>query len=479
MIKVLKSIKIGGNMELNIIINRIIIKISSIVMAFLGLFITGCTKVDKKPNIVFILVDDLGWSQLSSYGSVYYESPNIDRLAQEGIRFTNAYAGAAVCSPTRASIMTGKYPARLHLTDYIPGDNFPGSGIEPDWNKFLPLDEITIGEIAKENGYRTAFFGKWHLSPEKKPPKSLPYNPDKQGFDETFITYKPAHDLAREWQTAEVDPHNVDTLTKRAIDFIERNQSHLFFLFVSYNSVHAPLLEKDSSIKKYKDKDGSNKPENNPVIAAMIERVDRGVGKIIDKIDEMGLRDNTFIIFFSDNGGTPKQTPLRMDKAWLYEGGIRVPFVIRWPKIIEEGRVSDEIVSSVDFFPTFLDIFGDSKTYIKNVDGISLLPVLKNNGGLNREAIFWHYPHYLRGHHRMKPAGAVRKGDYKLIEWYEGIVLNSVKHLELYNLNKDIGEQNDLSEVMPEKTQELLRILEDWRVSVNAQMPNLEKLKKK
>ncbi len=204
-----------------------------------------------KPNIIFILADDLGCAQIGCYGTDYYKTPNIDKLATNGKRFTNAYAAAAICSPTRASIMTGKYPARLHLTDFIPGrtkNNLPLS--QPDWQKYLPLEELTLGEALKETGYKTALIGKWHLSSTKKPPESLLYNPDKQGFDETFITYKPSSKLYKPWQTPENDAHNVDTITDRSLEFIEENADNPFLLIISHNSIHDPLMEKAKSINK-------------------------------------------------------------------------------------------------------------------------------------------------------------------------------------------------------------------------------------
>jgi len=231
----------------------------------------------------------MGSSQLGCYGSSYYQTPHIDRLSQEGMRFTSAYAAAAVCSPTGASMMTGKYPARLQLTDYIAGnsrDDYPLS--QPDWQKFLPLEEQTFAELLQENGYSTALFGKWHLSEKKTPPGSLPYNPDKQGFDETFVTYKPSRSMMQPWQGAEDDAHNVDTITGLALDFMERNRSNPFFLFVSQNTIHDPLKERAETIQKYAGQAAFNEPENNPVIAAMIERLDQSCGRIFAKVEELG-----------------------------------------------------------------------------------------------------------------------------------------------------------------------------------------------
>ncbi len=390
------------------------------------------------------------------------------------MRFTNAYAACAVCSPTRASIMTGKYPARLHLTDFIAGNNrddFPLS--QPDWQKYLPLEERTVAEYLKEQGYNTALFGKWHLSRVKTPPESLPFNPDKQGFDESFVTYKPSGGMSRPWQDAEIDAHNVDTITSLALDFIERNRSNPFFLFVSHNTIHDPLKEKAVAIEKYEKKTETEKPENHPVIAAMIERLDRSCGEIFNKIDETGLADNTIVIFFSDNGGRDKyalQTPLRAGKGWLYEGGIREPLIVKWKEVVEQGSLSNSMVSSIDFLPTFLEMAG-SGILPEGVDGKSFVPVLGNPGFEVHEKLFWHYPHY-HGGSGMVPGGAIRSGKWKLIEWYEKSLLEGNESaFELFDLENDIGETIDLSDSLKAVTTKLSDELQKWREESGAQMP--------
>lgn len=446
----------------------------------LFLFLQSCqteqAPVTNQPNIVFILADDLGWSQIGCYGSDYYKTPNIDQIAQEGMKFTQAYAAAAVCSPTRASIMTGKYPARLHLTDFIAGNNKTDYPLlQPDWQKFLPLDEVTFAELLQEKGYKMAHFGKWHLSPDKTPPESLPYNPDKQGFDQDFVTYKPSGNLAQIWQQAENDAHNVDTLTQLSLEFIDQHQDQQFFLFVSHNTIHDPLKEKEKLVTKYDTLPASDKGQNHPVIAAMIERLDQSVGKIMQKLEEYGLSQNTILIFFSDNGGKhayAAQTPLKMGKGWLYEGGIRVPLVIRWPAGIEPGTVRDDLVSSIDLFPTFLGLSGLSVPDSLQVDGKNLVPVLQGNSINSERLLFWHYPHYHRGS-GMVPAGAVRQGDYKLIEWYEPLLMDQPGKLELYDLSRDPGETNDLKAQLPEVARSLQQKLHLWREETGAQMPAL------
>jgi uncharacterized sulfatase len=441
-----------------------------------------------KPNILFVLADDFGWSQLGCYGSSFYQTANIDRLATEGMRFTDVYAACPVCSPTRASIMTGKYPARLHLTDFIAGGSYPHERLkQPKWQKYLPLEELTIAEVLKAGSYKTASFGKWHLSIAKQPPQSKPYNPDKQGFDESIITYKP-----RGNQDPEKDAHNVEAITEKSLQFLEKNKDRPFFLYVTHNTIHSPVLGKKKLVDKYKNKAGADLPQNNPTIAAMIEKLDDSVGTMLQKLDELKIADKTIVIFFSDNGGlerVAKQTPLRSGKANLYEGGIRVPLIVRWPGVTKAGSVCGEPVISVDFFPTFLEILGlenkakksidpvrnlrtpnkQEKGNISNgVDGVSLVPLLAKTGLLNRESIYWHYPHYHSS--SIGPGGAVRCGDYKLIEWFDESICGPGNRFELYNLKDDIGEQKNLAKEMPEKVKEIKKMLANWRNKVNAQI---------
>jgi len=437
------------------------------------------SSIEQKPNIVLILADDLGWNQIGCYGSDYYKTPNIDKLAKEGMRFTDAYAAAPVCSPTRASIMTGKYPARLHLTDYIRGTRQPENSplLLPQWTPYLKLEEITIAEALKEEGYATASFGKWHLSKEKLPPKSESHNPDKQGFDESFVTYKPAKSLAREWQTPENDGHNVQIITEKSLDFIERHKDESFFLYVTHNTIHRPLMEKESVINKYKSNKNSDLPENNATIAAMIETLDISVGKILEKLEELNLKRKTLVIFFSDNGGLANladQTPLRAGKGAIYEGGIREPLIARWPGKIPAGSTDETPVSSVDLFPTLLNSAGSNKDY-QNIDGMSLIPLLTKSGKLDRDAIFFHYPH----HHKngVGPSGAIRMGDYKLIEWFEKSINgpDTEGALELFNLRDDMSEKNNLVIERKDLTKKLYNKLKTWRQEVGAQDMLLKK----
>jgi arylsulfatase A len=419
-----------------------------------------------RPNVVFILADDLGRGQVGCYGNPFYETPNIDRLAREGVRFTDAYAACPVCSPTRASIMTGKYPARLHITDFIAGGDFPHERLrQPQWQKFLPLEEFTIAELFKTRGYVTASFGKWHLSTAKLPPASAPYDPDKQGFDETFICEKPSPK-----QDPESDAHHVEAITEKSLAFLEKHKDEPFFLLMAHCSIHAPIMSKARLVEKYKAKPGADRPQNNPVIAAMMEEMDGSVGAVLSKLEEVKLTNNTMVIFFSDNGGLEAdagQTPLRSGKANLYEGGIRVPMVIRWPGMVTPASTCSEPVISTDFFPTFRDLLQVKETGDGPVDGVSLLPLLKRAGPLNRPAIYWHYPHYHGS--SVGPCGAVRAGDYKLIEWLDESVHADRHRLELYNLKDDPSEQNNLAAKMPAKAEQMRRMLELWRYDVGAQ----------
>jgi len=432
----------------------------------------------EKPNFLFILVDDMGWSQLGCYGSDFYRTPNIDALAAEGMRFTDAYAAAPVCSPTRASIMTGKYPARLHLTDFIAGNSFPyAKYTQPRWQKFLPLREVTIGEALGQQGYVTASLGKWHLSQAKRPPESLPYNPDRQGFDRTLITYKPD---SRD--NPEEDPHNVGQITDRALEFIEDHTEEPFFLLVSHNSIHSPLLGRRELVGRYRKKPGVDDEANNPVLAAMIEDLDSSVGRLLDKLDESGLAEDTVVIFFSDNGGLKRaasQYPLRSGKANLYEGGIRVPLIVRWPGKVRRSGICAEPVISTDFFPTILDIAGLRMAENPELDGVSLVDLLTERGKPRREALYWHYPHYHTS--SIGPCGAVRRGRYKLIEWYDLTRSPSGKRYELYDLADDIGESKDISAAQPGRAERLADLLARWRENVSAQMlepnPNYDQAK--
>jgi len=420
-------------------------------------------KEAHKLNFVFFLIDDMGWVDLSCYGSKYYETPNIDRLASQGMRFTQAYAACPVCSPTRASIMTGKYPARLHLTDFIPGHVHPYAKLAvPDWTKYLPLEEVTIAEAFKDAGYTTCFIGKWHLGSGK-------YYPEKQGFDINIAgcsrgapsTYFSPYNIENLTNGPEGE-YLTDRLTDEAVRFLDENGDKPFLLYFSHYAVHTPLQAKKEVIEKYERKPKHG--QKSAVYAAMVESVDDSVGRIMEKLEELGIADDTAIIFMSDNGGhvgATNNAPLREAKGTGYEGGIRVPMIVKCTGIVEPNSVCDVPVISNDFYPTMLEMAGLPLRPEQHCDGVSLMPLLTKKGEIEREALFWHYPHY----HRSEPFGAVRKGDWKLIEYYEDMAV------ELYNLKDDIGEQNDLAEKNPAKVEELRELLNKWRESVGAQMP--------
>ena len=430
----------------------------------------GMALADKrKPNIVFILVDDMGWRDTAVYGSRFYETPNIDRLASQGMRFTQAYAACPVCSPTRASIMTGKYPARLHLTDWIPGHKFPWAKLKPaEMHMELPLGEVTIAEELKKLGYATASIGKWHLGGEQ-------FYPTKQGFDINV------GGCSKGSTPSHFDPYKIptlpdrkegeylaDRLTDEALSFIEKNKDRPFFLYLPHYAVHTPIQAKKDVTEKYKAKIRPDDPQNRPDYAAMVQSVDDSVGRVMSKLDELGIADNTIIFFTSDNGGVSiskitSNAPLREGKGTMYEGGIREPLIVRWPGKVKPGSLCETPVISTDHYSTILDIVKGSRKPSHTADGMSIVPLLTRAGVSNRKALYWHYPHYHPG--GASPAGAVRCGDWKLIEYFED------GHLELYDLKNDLSETTDLASKMPEKAAELRKMLADWRRSVDAVMP--------
>jgi arylsulfatase A-like enzyme len=442
----------------------------------------------NKPNFVFILVDDLGWTDVGCYGSEFYETPNIDRLARRGMRFTDAYAACPVCSPTRASIMAGKYPARLNLTDYLKGRR-RGKLNPADYLDQMPLEEVTIAEALKEAGYATFFAGKWHLGPES-------YWPEDQGFDfnkggcerggpyggkRYFSPY--GNPRLKDGPEGE---HLPDRLASETAVFIEAHRDEPFLAYLSFYSVHTPLMARPDLRRKYQAKaktvqssgpawgqEGSRKVrrvQDHAVYAGMVEAMDQAVGRVLDALERLKLAKDTVVILMSDNGGLStseghptSNLPLRAGKGWLYEGGIREPMIVKWPGVVRPGSVCSEPATSTDFYPTILEMAGCALRPKQHIDGVSLVPLLKGAKSLDRRAIFWHYPHY--GNQGGSPGGAVRAGDYKLIEFYED------DSVELYDLRTDIGEKHDLAEKMPRKAAELHKMLKAWREDVDARMP--------
>jgi arylsulfatase A-like enzyme len=429
----------------------------------------------------------MGWMDAGCYGSSFYETPNIDGLAGEGMRFTDAYAACPVCSPTRASIMTGKYPARLKLTDYLKGRR-RGKLNPADYLDQMPLEEFTIAEALKEGGYATGFVGKWHLGDK-------PYYPEHQGFDVNIGGTRsgmPRSYFYPQWRSnppieGRDGEYLTDRLTDESLRFLEANSNKPFLLYLSHYAVHTPLQSKKKLTAKYKAKAKNLAPvkgprfvpegerearqvQDHPVYAGMVQSVDESVGRVMKKLEELGVADNTVVIFMSDNGGLStsegsptSNVPLRAGKGWLYEGGIREPMIIKWPGVVKPGSVCNEPVTSTDFYPTMLKMAGLALRPKQHRDGVSLVPLLRQRGKPKRKAIYWHYPHY--GNQGGSPGGAVRAGDYKLIEFYED------NRVEMYNLKDDVGEKHDLSAEMPRKAAQLRKMLHDWRKAVDAQMP--------
>jgi arylsulfatase A-like enzyme len=401
-----------------------------------------------KPNIVFILADDLGYRDLSCYGSDLYRTPHLDRLAQQGTRFTRAYTAAPVCSPTRGSIVTGKFPARVRLTDWLVGHVKPHAKLRiPDWTKALPQEEVTIAEVLKPRGYATGWFGKWHLGEGAQ----------AHGFDAG------KEDWEQNRKKDQDDPKGVFTLNREAIEFIDANKERPFFLTVSHYSPHGPVRFEDHLRDEYQVVVDQRSPrQTNAGYAAMIEALDTSIGQLLEALDKRGLAQNTLVLFSSDNGGELNFTnnvPLRDGKGTLYEGGVRVPLIARWPGHVPVGRTCDSILCSIDLLPTFAAIAG--ATPPANVDGLDVSQVLMGKEDVARNALFWHYPHY----HRSTPCGSVLKDDWKLIEYFED------GRRELYHLTEDPYEERNLESKQPEKKEELAAELNRWRKSVGAQMP--------
>ncbi len=445
----------------------------------------------SRPNVVFMLADDLGQRDLGCYGSTFYETPHLDRMARQGARFTDAYASCPVCSPTRASIMVGKWPQRTGITDYI------GAPAPERWKrntKLLPapyrdrldLAEVTLAEAFRQAGYATFFAGKWHLGPEG-------FWPEDQGFDinkggcawgapsggkRYFSPY--GNPRLPDGPPGE---HLPDRLASETVRFIEANRHRPFFVYLAFYSVHTPLMAREDLRQKYEAKRrrlgleakwGREEPrdvrlvQEHPVYAAMVEAMDLAVGKVLAKLDELGLSDNTLVIFTSDNGGLStsegwptSNLPWRAGKGWLYEGGIREPLLVRWPKVVRPGTVIDTPVASPDFFPTLVEAAGLAAP--GQLDGQSLLPVLRGTGGLAERALYWHYPHY--GNQGGAPGAAIRRGPWKLIEWFED------GKVELFNLAEDPGETRDRAGAEPQRVAQLRAELHAWQRDVGAKFP--------
>ncbi len=453
-------------------------------------------KEQTRPNFLFILVDDLGWSDLGCYGSNFYETPRIDRFASQGMRFTNAYAACPVCSPTRASIMTGRYPARLKITDWIPGrqaSRGPDPSerlLGPEFPSRLPLTETTLAEAMKEGGYRTFFAGKWHLGGKG-------FYPENQGFETNIAGAEfgwPRGGYFSPYDNPKITDgpsgeYLTDRLTTETIRFIESDRNSKFFAYLSFYTVHNPLQAKKAWIEHFEEKRAALEPpsgprflpegwkqarqfQDHPVYAAMVRSLDENVGRLLDALDRLDLTSRTVVFFMSDNGGLStaegsptSNLPLRGGKGWLYEGGIREPLIVRYPESVQPGTLCEVPVMSTDFYPTILQLAGLRLRPQQHVDGVSFFPLLTRSATSTAEdrPLFWHYPHY--SNQGGAPGGAVRFGRYKLIEFFED------DRCELYDLAADVGEQHDLSAEMADRKAALTRRLHDWRESVDADMP--------
>lgn len=490
---------------------------------------------DRPPNVVLFLVDDLGWSDLGCFGSTFHETPAIDAFAERSVRFTQAYAACHVCSPSRAAILTGRYPARLQLTDWLPGRrNFDFQKLlNAPTRQQLALEEQTLAEFLHRAGYRTAHIGKWHLGEE-------PFGPLAQGFDVQLPRWNKGWPKAGYHAPFELDglddspgDYLTDRLTDEAVRFIEQSREGPFFLYLSHFAVHDPIEGRDDLVRKYDAKRNTLTvaPEDDPFVlegnpdggpfhtagelrsllssrlfrqhrvlpdrlvrvkqqqdnirfAAMVESMDQSFERVLHLLTTLGLEQNTIVVLTSDNGGmsaanfgnpdrvippdrldaayATSNLPLRAGKGWLYEGGIRVPLLIRWPGRSVPG-VCDTPVTGTDLLPTILEMTGSETSVDAACDGVSLVPLLRRTGSLDRESLFWHFPHY-SNHGMQSPGGAIRRGDEKLIEYFEhGTV-------QLFNLRDDPGEQHDLSQEEPARAEQLRALLHEWRTSVDASM---------
>ncbi len=461
-------------------------------------FAPAASVADKPLNFVFILVDDLGFMDVGCNNpDTFYETPNIDRLAGSGMRFTNGYAANPVCSPTRYSIMTGKHPSRIDATNYFSGKR-AGRFLPAKLFDRMPLEEVTIAEALKENGYKTYFAGKWHLGPTPE------FWPTKQGFDVNIG----GHRHGGPWggkgyfspyanprlEDGEPGEHLPDRLGRETVKFIEENKSSPFLTYLSFYSVHTPLMAPKALVQKYKAKAEklglTNKPafaeeeqvwgknkrqvrtlQAHATYAAMVESMDKNVGRVLDKLEQLGLADNTVVMLTADNGGLStsegsptSNLPLRGGKGWLYEGGIREVFLIRWPKVAKPGSVCDVPVVSTDFYPTILSMAGLKSRPQQHLDGVNLAGLLKGGDAPKREAIYWHYPHY--SNQGGFPGAAVRMGDWKLMERFED------GRVHLYNLRDDIGEKTDVSTQHPDRVEAMKSKLHAWYKEVDAKFLN-------
>jgi arylsulfatase A-like enzyme len=496
----------------------------------------------EKMNVILFLVDDMGWSDLGCYGSNFYRTPNINHFAKEGVQFTEAYASSHVCSPSRSGIITGEYPARTHLTDWLPGrKDFPFQRLKnAPIVQHLPYDKPTLPELLKEHGYTTAIFGKWHLGDDSASTQQQGFDLHVPQWNEGWPhgTYFSPYGL-KGLEGGPDGEYLTDRLTTEALKWVEQNKDHPFFLFLSHFAVHDPIEGPPKLVEKYVNRLKNHHPkedmpyilepntdvpdplsrqqlnellqdkryqgfrifpgrmvkikqyQDNPEYAAMVESVDESLGRVVAKLKSLGLSDNTIIIFASDNGGmsganffkpqrdiplsmlnasfSTSNMPLRGGKGWLYEGGIRVPLIIYWPQQGKHGEICHVPVINTDFYPTIMDMLGIPLPKNYPLDGMSMVPLLKDDKKgttqIESRALYWHFPQY-SNHGAQSPGGAIRFGDYKLIEHFENYTV------QLFDIKTDPGEQHDLSRSMPEKVKQLTEMLHAWRKEIHANMPS-------
>ena len=488
------------------------------ILCALGVSCCAITAAAGQPNVIVMLADDLGWADLSCYGSTFHESPHLDKLAAQGMRFTQGYSSSPYCSPSRAAIMTGRHPARVKITDYIPSNGKSGKLLPAEMKMELPLEEVTLAEVLRDAGYATWHVGKWHLGergyfPENQgfqvnvagnhsgAPTSFfwPYGQDKPEAAKRYHG-SPVPGLVEGGQKGE---HLCDRLTSEAIKLIEQRKSgQPFFLYLPFYDVHTPIMAKPDLVEKYRAKarrlgipagaefvqEGTqahgtpvgeangDRPknqsigvtrvrQNDPTYAAMIETMDANIGRLMAKLDELGIADDTLVLFTSDNGGhhITSNAPLRGGKGWLYEGGVREPWIVKWPGVTKPGSTCDVPVMNTDILPTVLEACGLPSEQALHQDGISFASLLRGDANPVHDALFWHFPHY--GNHGSGPCSSVRVGDWKLIHWIED------DSVELFNIATDLGEKTDVAAQHPDRVQELRARLEAWRKNAEANMP--------
>jgi len=418
---------------------------------------------NRPPNVVFILMDDMGWRDLGFMGNTFVETPHIDRLAKQGLVFTQSYSSAPNCAPTRACLMTGQYTPRHGIYTVVDPRQPPGS----PWHRLLAAESKseldpninTIAEVLRDGGYATAFFGMWNLGRGR----TGPVTPGGQGFQ--HVVFPENLGFAKDAYFNDKGEYLSDRLTDEVLAFIERNRNQPFFVYLPDHAVHAPYNPKPDLLRKYERKAAQgNDRRDDPAYAATIEAVDHNVGRILETLAKLQLRDDTVVVFTSDNGGTDRYTaPLKGSKGQLYEGGIRVPLVVSWPGLKRPGSKYEAPVSTVDWYPTLLELAGCPAPTGHILDGVSLVPAFRGEPRLDRDQLFWHFPCYVG---KATPASAIRHGDFKLIEFFE-----NGGHVELYNLRSDPGEEHDLSARMPEKSESLRLALKQWQTRTQADLP--------